>query len=119
MAKITVIDDSKASIDMLAAILRSANHQVTAYLNGSNVELAIASEQPDLILLDIVMPERNGFEILRALRRNGSTKDIPVILVSSKDQTTDIQWGKRQGANDYITKPFSPEGILLAVNQHL
>ena len=119
MAKITVIDDSKATLDMLAAILRSANHQVTAYLKGSDVELAIASEQPDLILLDIVMPERNGFEILRALRRNSSTKDIPVILVSSKDQATDIQWGKRQGANDYITKPFSPEGILSTVSQHL
>lgn len=117
MAKITVIDDSQATIDMLAAILRSGNHEVTAYLNSSNVELNIASDPPDLILLDIVMPERNGFEVLRALRRDSSTKNIPVILVSSKNQPTDVSWGKRQGASDYVTKPFSPESILMAVSQ--
>lgn len=119
MAKITVIDDSKATIDMLAAILRSGNHEVTAYLESNNVEINIASEQPDLILLDIVMPERNGFEVLRALRRDSSTRNIPVILVSSKNQPTDILWGKRQGANDYITKPFTPESILSAIGQFL
>ncbi len=117
MAKITIIDDSKATVDMLAAILRGGNHEVTAYLDSSSVELSIANEQPDLILLDIVMPERNGFEVLRALRRDSSTRNIPIILVSSKNQPTDISWGKRQGASDYVTKPFSPESILFAVSQ--
>ena len=119
MAKITLIDDSQATIDMLAGILKGANHNVNSYTDATAVEDKVAADKPDLIMLDIVMPARNGYEVLRGLRRNAATKDIPVILVSSKSEDTDIRWGKRQGAADYVTKPFTPDSILSAVQNHV
>lgn len=119
MATITVIDDSSATISMLSSILQQGNHDVVAYTDPTDVETRIAASPPDLVLLDIVMPERNGYEVLRALRRNPATESVPVILVSSKSEETDIRWGKRQGAVDYITKPFTPEAVLDAVRQHV
>ena len=65
------------------------------------------AELPDLILMDVVMPNLNGFQATRQLSREGSTRDIPVVLVTTKDQDTDRMWGMRQGARAYITKPFS------------
>jgi twitching motility two-component system response regulator PilH len=62
--------------------------------------------------MDVVMPSRNGYEILRKLRRDESTKNIPICILSSKQEPTDIEWGKRQGANDYLTKPYTPEALL-------
>jgi twitching motility two-component system response regulator PilH len=119
MARISVIDDSKASIDMMAAILRESGHNITSYQNPTGVEERIAQDKPDLVLLDIVMPERNGYEVLRAIKRNPTTKDIPIILVSSKGEETDIRWGLRQGAVEYITKPFTAESVKNALGKHV
>lgn len=119
MANIAVVDDSQASIDMIVNILQGANHTVTAYTKSPDVEKSIAANKPDLILLDVVMPERNGYEVLRALRKDSTIKDIPVVLVSSKSETTDVRWGLRQGASAYITKPFTPEAILSTVGEQL
>lgn len=119
MAKIFVIDDAAADSALMQSILASNNHSVSVANNPVGVEDTIAAERPDLIMLDIVMPERNGYEVLRALKRNDATKDIPVILVSSKGEETDIRWGKRQGAVDYITKPYTPETVVNAIGNHL
>jgi twitching motility two-component system response regulator PilH len=119
MAKIMIIDDSKATIDMLTVMLEANAHAVVACTSGVDVEARIASEQPDLILLDIVMPERNGYEVLRGIKRDAALKDVPVILVSSKNEDTDIRWGKRQGASDYIVKPFTEATILATIQSHL
>ncbi|MCA9837244.1 MAG: response regulator [Trueperaceae bacterium] len=119
MAKIAVVDDSSATVSMLTSILQSAGHTVLAYTDAATVEMELKKALPDLILLDIVMPEKNGYEIIRALRRDSHTKDIPVVIVSTKSESTDIIWGKRQGAVDYITKPFTPERVLSCVAIHL
>lgn len=119
MADIAIIDDSQATLDMLATILRRDNHQVRTYQSSLAVEKSLAVTRPNLILLDVVMPERNGYEVLRSLQRNEATKDIPVILVSSKAEETDIRWGKRQGAAAYVTKPFTSEHLLETVNSYL
>ena len=119
MAKITLVDDSTAILDMLASILEGANHSVNKYNNPNSVEDKIAADPPNLIMLDIVMPERNGYEVLRALKRNTATKDIPVMLVSTKGEETDIRWGKRQGAVDYIVKPFTQADILAKIGNVL
>lgn len=118
MAKVAIIDDSQAAIDMLSAIL-APQHAVTCFKSGVGVEAKLAEAPPDVILLDIVMPERNGYEVLRALKRDALLKDIPVILVSSKQEDTDIRWGKRQGASDYIVKPFSEATVLSAIAPYL
>lgn len=119
MATVAIIDDSPAIIEMLTQILRGASHNVISYLDPTAVEDKISETLPDMVLLDIVMPSRNGYEILRALKRNASTKTIPVIVVSSKGEETDVRWGKRQGAVDYIVKPFTPDTILSTIQAHL
>jgi CheY-like chemotaxis protein len=115
MAKIIAVDDSMADLKLAESILTNAAHQVLICLNGEGVEALIVQEQPNLILLDVVMPQRNGYEILRKIRRDPTSKDIPVCIISSKDQPTDIEWGKRQGATDYLPKPYTPDALVAMV----
>ena len=117
MAKIIAVDDSMADLKLAESILVSAAHRVAMCINGEGVEALIEQEKPDLILLDVVMPQRNGYEILRKLRRDPNSKDIPVCIISSKDQPTDIEWGKRQGATDYLPKPYSADALLNMVTR--
>ena len=119
MANIVYIDDAPADTAMMQSFLRSAGHSMTAYHSSVGVEEKVQAEQPTLILLDIVMPERNGYEVLRALKRQGSTKAVPVILVTSKGEETDVRWGLRQGAAAYVTKPFSESSLLEAITEQL
>ncbi len=119
MAKIIVIDDSQAAIAMLTPMLESDGHTVESYNNGTGLESKIEASPPNLIISDIVMPDRNGYDILRSLKRNEKLKSIPVILMSTKGEETDIRWGMRLGALDYITKPFEKGDMLKAVNKAL
>ena len=119
MAKIALIDDSTATLDMLSSILERAGHSVQALSSGVGAESVLAADAPNLVLLDVVMPERNGYEVLRSLKRQPATRNIPVIMVSSKGEETDVRWGLRQGAADYVTKPFTPESVLAAVSKQL
>lgn len=112
MAKIIAVDDSMADLKLAESILVGAAHRVAMCINGEGVEALIEQEKPDLILLDVVMPQRNGYEILRKLRRDPNNKDLPVCIISSKDQPTDIEWGKRQGATDYLPKPYTADALL-------
>jgi twitching motility two-component system response regulator PilH len=115
MGKVMVVDDAYSDVHMIASILRSAGHQVVTYLDGEALEEKMAAEQPDLLLLDIVMPKRNGYDILRGIKKDARTRNTPVVVVSSKNQESDRAWGKRQGADDYLMKPFTPEQLLTAV----
>jgi CheY-like chemotaxis protein len=115
MAKIIAVDDSLADLKLVSSILSGAAHNVVLCVNGDGVEEMAQRESPDLILLDVVMPNRNGYEILRKLRREATTKNIPVCIISSKQEPTDIEWGKRQGANDYLPKPYTPEALIETV----
>jgi CheY-like chemotaxis protein len=117
MGKVMVVDDALSEVKMMEGILKSAGHQVVAYGDGAELEDRVAAERPDLLLLDIVMPGRNGFEALRGLRKDPRTKDTPVVIVSSKNQESDRVWGKRQGAAEYLAKPFTPEQLLQVVRQ--
>jgi len=118
MAKLVAVDDSLADLKLIEQSL-APNHQVVLYQGSEDVERRIEAEKPDAILLDVVMPGRNGYEVLRSLRRNESTKHIPVLIISSKNSPTDIEWGKRQGANGYLVKPYTPEALRKAVQEIL
>ncbi len=115
MAKVIACDDSLAELKLVESVLIGAGHQLISCVNGDDIETLASVIQPDLILLDVVMPTRNGYEILRKLRRDELTKNIPVCILSSKQEPTDIEWGKRQGANDYLTKPYTSEALLNVV----
>jgi CheY-like chemotaxis protein len=119
MAKVMVVDDAVSELKLIEGILKSAGHQVLCYEDGEQLEQRIADERPDVLLLDIVMPNRNGYEVLRGLRKDERTKDTPVVFVSSKNQESDRVWGKRQGAADYLAKPFTADQLLTMVRQFI
>src|SRR5262245_38955896 len=115
MGKVMVVDDAISELKLMESILRSAGHQVSCYEGGEALEQRVAEEQPDLVLLDVVMHNRNGYEVLRSLRKDPRTKHTPVVFVSSKNQESDRVWGKRQGAADYLAKPFTADQLLTMV----
>jgi CheY-like chemotaxis protein len=117
MSKVMVVDDAFSELKMIESILRSAGHDVVSYIDGEQLEEKLTDERPDVLLLDIVMPKRNGYEILRSLKRDERTRHTPVVLVSSKNQESDRVWGKRQGADEYLAKPFTSEQLLNVVGR--
>jgi len=117
MAKVMVVDDAYSELKLMESILKSAGHEVVSFMDGEALEDKLSTERPDVLLLDIVMPKRNGYEILRALRKDARTKTTPVVLVSSKNQESDKVWGKRQGADEYLAKPFTSDQLLTMVKR--
>jgi twitching motility two-component system response regulator PilH len=117
MAKVMVVDDAFSDLKLMESILRGAGHQVVSLSDGEKLEDRLDAEHPDLLLLDIVLPRRNGYEILRALRRDTRTSKTPVVLVSSKNQESDRAWGKKQGADEYLSKPFTSDELLSVVSR--
>ena len=117
MAKVMVVDDAYSDLMLMESILKSAGHQVVSLADGEALEEKVSAERPDMLLLDIVMPRRNGYELLRALRKDERTRATPIVLVSSKNQESDRAWGKRQGADDYLTKPFTSSQLLTMVGR--
>ena len=119
MAKILIVDDSPSQLLGIQRIVEKLGHEsITAEDGAAGVEVA-KRELPDMVLMDVVMPNLNGFQATRQLSREGSTRDIPVILVTTKDQDTDRMWGLRQGAKAYITKPFSETELSELIAQYL
>ncbi len=114
MAKILVVDDSQTELHVITGCLQSAGHQTLTAANGEEGLSVARSELPDLVFMDVVMPGLNGFQATRKISRDPATKDIPVVMITTKDQETDREWGMRQGARAYLAKPVS-EGQLLGV----
>ena len=119
MAKILIVDDSQTQLYQLRKILESAQHEVVSAADGEQGISMAESEQPDLILMDIVMPGLNGFQATRKISKNPATASIPVIFVTTKDQDTDRIWGMRQGAVAYITKPVDKKLLLTTISDIL
>lgn len=119
MAKILVVDDSPTQLTNLVKIVESQGHQVITAGNGMEGIERARAEKPDLILMDVVMPELNGFQATRKITRDADIGDIPVILVTTKDQETDKVWGQRQGASGYIVKPPREDELVAEINRVL
>lgn len=117
MAKVMVVDDAYSELKLMESILKGAGHQVVTLIDGEALEDKVSTERPDVVLLDIVLPKRNGFELLRSLKRNEQTRTTPIVLVSSKNQESDKAWGRRQGADDYLPKPFTSDQLLTMVGR--
>lgn len=119
MSKIVVVDDSYAELQMIEGYLKAANHSVVSYPNAEKLEEKLATEKPDLIVMDVVMPGRNGFQACRDIKSDERLKSIPIVLCTSKGQESDKFWGQQQGANGYVVKPFKAEDLLAAVKRAL
>lgn len=119
MARILIVDDSPSQLLGIKRIVEKLGHETLSAEDGAaGVEVAKA-EKPDLILMDVVMPNLNGFQATRTISKNADTAHIPIILVTTKDQETDRVWGMRQGAKAYVTKPIKEEELLKALQEFL
>ncbi len=114
MTTVLVVDDSPSEMMRFREILSKHNYTMIEASNGEEGCQKALEHLPDVILMDIVMPEMNGFQATRKITREPKTKHIPVVIVSTKNQETDRVWGKRQGAKEYLTKPID-ENELIAV----
>jgi twitching motility two-component system response regulator PilH len=119
MTHILIIDDSPTEVHVFKNMLLNNDIEVSVAANGDEgIEKAIET-RPDCILMDVVMPGKNGFQATRDLSRNPATASIPVIIITTKDQETDKIWGMRQGARDYIVKPASERDLIERINKVL
>ena len=117
MARILIVDDSPSQLMGMMRIVEKLGHVGLSAEDGAAGVEAAKIEKPDLILMDVVMPNLNGFQATRAISKDPATQHIPVILVTTKDQDTDRVWGMRQGAKAYITKPFSESDLADVITQ--
>ncbi len=113
--KIMVVDDSPTERAFMEGMLKKRGYEVLLVDSGEAAIERSKSEQPDLILMDVVMPGLNGFQATRAITREEKTKHIPVIICTTKDQETDKIWGMRQGARGYVVKPVDREELLAKI----
>ena len=119
MTHILIIDDSPTEVHVFRNMLLNNDIEVSVARNGEEgIEKAIETK-PDCILMDVVMPGKNGFQATRDLSRNPATSTIPVIIITTKDQETDKIWGMRQGARDYIVKPADERDLIARINRVL
>lgn len=119
MALILIADDSPTEIYLLKKILEKHGHKIIVAEDGQQAIELTHSQKPDLILMDVVMPNLNGFQATRQLSKDPDTRNIPIIIISSKDQKTDKLWGLRQGAKGYLSKPTNEKMLMSKVNKLL
>jgi DNA-binding response OmpR family regulator len=117
VTKVLVVDDSQAEVRLIQGFLQQGGFHSVGISDPLRIEEAIEEERPNVILLDVVMPQRNGFQVCRDLKSHEPYSKIPVILVTSKTAPSDRYWGEQQGANGYIAKPFTPEELIDAVKR--
>ena len=116
--KILIVDDSPTERYYLTEILVRNGFAVTTADNGEDALNKIRADRPELILMDVVMPGANGFQVTRSIARDPELSSVPVIICSSKNQETDRIWGMRQGAKDYFVKPVDADQLLARIATH-
>ena len=117
LKKVLIVDDSPAQVKLMQGFLEHEGYQPVGLNDPRRIEETISSVRPSVILLDVVMPERNGFQVCRELKGSSEFQGIPVILVTSKDSSSDKYWGEQQGADAYVTKPFTKDELLRAIRR--
>ena len=113
--KVLVVDDSKTELMYLTDLLEKNGMSVRTAENADDAMRRLDEEKPDLILMDVVMPGQNGFQLTRSITRDPRFTDVPVIMCTSKNQETDRVWGMRQGARDYVTKPVDAADLMAKI----
>jgi twitching motility two-component system response regulator PilH len=119
VAKILVVDDSITVAKFVEMVLTAEGHSMAFALDGDEAIARIKNEKYDLLILDVVMPRKNGYQLCREIKNNEQYKSIPVIMLTTKGTESDKFWGMRQGANEYLTKPCNPEALVGAVNKYV
>jgi twitching motility two-component system response regulator PilH len=112
---ILLVDDSKTELHALSEMLTKRGYNVRTAENAEEAMKRLAEAKPDLILMDVVMPGQNGFQLTRAITRDERYAGVPVIMCTSKGQETDKVWGMRQGASDYVVKPVKADELIAKI----
>lgn len=116
---ILVVEDSPTELQVVSRLLMSEGYRFTTATDGEEALQKATQEMPDLMLLDVILPKKNGFQICRQLKSSPATSGIKIIVLSSKDQESDKYWGLKQGADLYLTKPYKSEELLQAIARFL
>ncbi len=120
MSTVLIVDDSPTLREMLTDLLRKSGHSVIQASDGVDAQEKLGSNVvPDLVVMDVVMPRMNGYELCRWIKKNPQTQDVPVIMCTSKSEDFDRYWGMKQGADAYVTKPYHPDELMGVVRQLL
>ena len=119
MAKILVVDDSPTEVKLVVDAISKNGHEIITASNGDDAVKIAVNEKPDIIVLDVVMPGKDGFQVCRELKKAEETTSIKIIMVTSKNQKTDEYWGIKQGADLYVTKPFNPFELYKSIERLL
>lgn len=119
MTTVLIVDDSTTVREMVSEQLRRDGYSVVEATDGEDAIEKIKANIPDLVVTDIVMPKKNGYELCRWLKSDPKTRDIPVVMCTSKSEEFDVYWGMKQGADAYITKPYHPPDLVAAVRRLL
>ena len=115
--KILVVDDSWTELTMIVTPLRNSGFEVVTAVDGDEAVEKVFKERPQCIVLDVVLPKQNGFQVCRKLKSLEASRHIPIILLSSKNTAVDKAWGLRQGADLYLTKPFKEDELVASVRR--
>jgi CheY-like chemotaxis protein len=119
LKKILLVDDSRTSLFMEQMVLKNGPYEFVTARDGLEAVQKAESERPDLILMDVIMPRMGGFEAVRELRARASTREIPVIMVTTRGEGDNVETGFESGCTDYLTKPIDPAALLAKVRDHL
>ncbi len=119
MSTVLIVDDSPTLREMLTDLFRKSGHSVIQASDGVDAQEKLGSNVPDLVVMDVVMPRMNGYELCRWIKKNPQTQDVPVIMCTSKSEEFDRYWGMKQGADAYVTKPYHPDELMGVVRQLL
>lgn len=119
MARILVAEDSETELAYFLEVTKHTPHQFTSAKDGREAEATAKNGRFDLVILDVIMPEKNGFQVCRSLKQDPDNQKTPIMLLTSKSELSDQFWGKKQGADAYITKPFDPAELLQEIEKLL
>ena len=115
MKKILIVDDSASEVELMRSYLADNGYSVISSTDAKDALTKVSSFKPDAVVTDLVMPGMNGLELCRTLKKADTTKDMPVIACTSKNQELDRLWGMKQGIDVYVTKPYTQDDLLRAV----
>lgn len=115
LGTILVVEDSPSELELISHFLNESGYKVIKATGGTEALKKLELEKPDAIITDVVMPGMSGFELCRSLKKNPETQKVPIVICSSKDQEIDRLWAMRQGADAYVTKPYTREELLRAI----
>ncbi len=116
---IMIVEDSQTDMRIAENVCLNNGYEVVTVAEGDKVLAAAKEQRPDMVLLDVILPNKNGFQVCRQLKQDAMTKEIKVVIVSSKDQASDKFWGMKQGADGYITKPYEENELLEAIEKNI